>query len=388
MHPNEAIVEEISYTKDWQRAGEYWRAAANDNAEMTASLASLTNLNVVLDDPGVIGNRPAEPNILVGLSGEKTDAETFINSWYPGGPRYGTMPHFDDRAAILAGFSEEAAKLGFTQSADKQSNKMGAEGILLFELKFGIPLSEFAIQILDKYPPKDPSGDPSKDTKKGKIISLFGLSGSGKSTITEVLQEHYADDLIIMDSDTMKYNLLAKMVKDAEATAGIDVQGIKDKALMHNAISGALYVLIDRVSKELVERGYMVVKSSSRPEQHADVKIYVEHPDGIDPTNIADTDIPVVAKTLFERTQARVHGADDYDWDNAETVLDFRHMKPVTVQVPEGAHAAFLRGRKKELASDESIVRLSNPRIDDPEARKAAIGEKIFPLIDALAEAA
>lgn len=384
MHPSEATVEKKSYTQEWQKAGEYWRAEVSDNAEMAASLAALTNLNVVLDEPGVIGGQPAQPNILVELSGEKAAAEAYMNYFYPGSPRYGAMPNFENRSAIVAGFTEEAAKLGFTQSADKQSNKMGAEGILLFELKFGIPLSEFAKQILDKYPPKNSSGD----AKKGKIISLFGLSGSGKSTITEVLQERYADDLIIMDSDTMKYNLLARMVKDAEATAGIDAQGIKDKALMHNAISGALYVLIDRVSKELVDRGYMVVKSSSRPEQQADVKIYVEHPDGINPTDIADADVPAIAKTLFERTQARVNGADDYDWDNAETVLDFRKMKPVTVQVPEGAHAAFLRGRKKELAADQSIVRLPNPRIDDAEARKAAICEKIFPIIDALAEAA
>lgn len=384
MHPIEASLDKKSYMQEWQRSGEYWRAAASDNTEMAASLGALTNLNVVLDDPGIIGGRPAQPNILVELSGEKATAEAYMNAFYPGSPRYGTMPNFENGPAIVAGFTEEAAKLGFTQSPDKQSNKMGAEGILLFELKFGIPLSEFAKQILDKYPSKDPSGD----TKKGKIISLFGLSGSGKSTIAEVLQERYADDLIIMDSDTMKYNLLAKMVKDAEATAGIDAQGIKDKALMHNAISGALYVLIDRVSKELVDRGYMVVKSSSRPEQQADVKIYVEHPDGINPTDIEDVDVPAVAKTLFERTQARVNGADDYDWDHAETVLDFRQMKPVTVQVPEGAHAAFLRGRKKELAADPNIVRLANPRIDDPEDRKVAIREKIFPIIDQLVEVA
>lgn len=369
-----SLTEPSPFAEKWARSLAFWQVAASQSEPMAQSLKNLVSLNVVLENPGVIGNRPAEPNILAALAGEQDEAGMYVNSWFPQGPRYGAMPQFDQREAVVADFNAEAARLKFAATGDKQANKMGAEGILLFELKFGDKLSHFAEQILDQYPPRS--------NKTGKEISMFGLSGSGKSTVAEALQQHYGDDMIIMDSDTMRYNLLAKLVKDAEATAGRDVQAIKDKALIHNAISGALYVLVNYVSKTLIERGYLVVKSSSRPDSTADVKIYVEHPDGIDPSTVGDHEIKTVAETLFQRTQARVNDVDDYDWDNAETVLDFRRMKPVTVQVPRGVHEAFLKQRKKDL-TDASIVRLPNPRNLDAAARSTALLQQLIPLIEA-----
>jgi len=367
-------VEQTGYGPMWQRSGQFWRSATGDDRGIEESLRLLDDLNVVLDDPGPIGGRPAVPNILANLAGEKTDAERFESPWYKGSPRYGSMPHFNERLGIVSHFSEEAEKLGKTQSGNPRTDKPYAEGILLFELKFGKKLSGFAQEILDHYPPREGG--------TGKLISIFGLSGCGKSTVAEVLQEQFSNKLVVIDSDTVRYNLFAKLIKDAEAEAGSSVENIQNKGLMHNAISGSMYVLIDYVSKELKQRGYAVVRLSSYLEQDADIKIYVEHPDGIDPENIGDDTRDAVADVLYGQTQSRVDGKDDYNWDHAATVTDFREMKPVTVQVPKGVHIAFLRNTKRSLENGKDIVKLSNPRIDDPQGRKESLRKGLVSIWD------
>ena len=76
-----------------------------------------------------------------------------------------------------------------------------------------------------------------------------------------------------------------------------------------------------------------------------------------------------MAKQLYQRTQARVNGADDFDWDHAETVVDPNKMKAVTVQVPEFVHGRFVTNVKATLTRISDLKRIQNPRIDDPQAR-------------------
>ena len=140
---------------------------------------------------------------------------------------------------------------------------------------------------------------------------------------------------------------------------------------MHNNISGALYLLLDFLTKTLRARGYTVVRSSTMPQLGADATIYLPHPDGIDPRRVADEDIPTVARTLFERTQARVGEKDDYDLVHAHTELDFQRMRPVSVQVPLRVHEAFLKSLRATLNNPSvHYMELSSERIDDPAARK------------------
>ena len=301
-------------------------------------------------------------------------AEKFTYPWNPNRRAYGALPHLKSKEETLALFRDEAAYFGKTYQpkepgAPPWRDASYGEGMIMFEAKFGRKLSEFAEEILAQYPQLD-------GTEKGKMISLFGLSGSGKSTALEALRDIYGDKAIEMDSDTVRFNLLAEMLRDVEIENGATLEEVRSQ-LIHNNISGPLYLLLGHVTKILQERGYTVVRSSTMPESGADVSIYVAHPDGVDPRTITDDQIPVVAKTLFERTQGRVQGSDDYDWDHAQTVTDFRQMKPVTVQVPENVHGIFLKNTRSILTSPSArFNELRNERNDDPVARKKQFREQ------------
>lgn len=294
-------------------------------------------------------------------------AEAFAYPWNPGRRAYGALSHLKPKEETLARFRDEAAYFGQTYKTKQPGapawrDASYAEGMILFEAKFGKKLSEFAEEILGHYPPTE---------GEGKVLSLFGLSGSGKSTALEALHELYGDRAIEMDSDTVRYNLLAKMIREAETENGATLEEVRSD-LMHNNISGSMYLLLDHLTKTLKARGYLVIRSSTMPELGADATVYLTHPDGIDPRTMKDEEIPGVAKTLFDRTQARVGEKDDYDWEHAETVTDFRKMKPVSVQVPELVHGIFLKNMRATLTNPEVRYReLSNKKIDDPEERKA-----------------
>lgn len=301
------------------------------------------------------------------LFGDKEAAQSFSYPWMPGRPAYGALPHLKSKEESLELFREEAEYFGKhyqpgEAGAPPWRDNSYAEGTILFEAKFGKKLSEFSEEILSQY--------PFVSDKKGKMISLFGLSGSGKSTAIEAIQESLGANTVVMDSDTVRYNLLGKMIKDAELANGATLEQVRND-LMHNNISGSMYFLLHHLTKELQDRGYTVVRSSTMPEPSADATFYVEHSDGIDPSTITDEQLPEIAKGLFERTQGRTHGADDYDWDHAETVTDFDHMKPVTVQVPERVHAIFVKNVRAELEKGAGrITRLKNPKIEDPHERE------------------
>ncbi len=299
---------------------------------------------------------------------DRATAEKFAYPWNPGRRAYGALPHLNPVAETLESFKDEARFFSKTYTTKEAGappwrDESYGEGMILFEAKFGKKLSAFAEEILAQYP-------PLPDAKPGKELSVFGLSGSGKSTALEAIHDLYGSKVVEMDSDTVRFNLLARMVKDIEMENGASLDEVRQN-LIHNNLSGPLYLLLNHLTKELKSRGYSVVRSSTMPESGVDLLVYIAHPDGVDPRKVTDEEIPVVGKTLFERTQTRVQGDDDYDWEHAETVTRFEDMKPVTVQVPERVHGIFIKNLRGVLSNPPAgLLEFPNHRIDDPAARK------------------
>ncbi|MDO8581508.1 MAG: hypothetical protein Q7S16_01410 [bacterium] len=352
----------------WTRAQKYWDGVAVTHPEVGKGLDALVRYRETCKKPE---KENAPMTLLVAMTGDKEAAE---HATYPRNPErkmWGALPHFGERDEVVGYFPEEASYFEKHYTPGKGPewrDSFYAGRALLFELKFGKRLSQFAEEILALY--------PKRDGQKGKEINIFGLSGSGKSTAVAILKEQMGDRVLVLDSDTVRYNLLAKMIQDVELAHGTDMKEIRDEC-MHNAISGALYFLLEYVAKELKERGYTVIKSSTLSNEGADATIYIEHPDGIDPRGVSDTQIPAMAKQLFGRTQSRLSEKDNYDWAHAKTVTDFNAMQPVTVQVPEQVHGNFVKNIREALAKDPSIQILLNPKIDDANERNAALRKKL-----------
>lgn len=301
---------------------------------------------------------------------DRETAERAVNPRNPDRRMYGALPHLKSPDETANLFREEAKYFSKTYTPKEPGSPPWrdasyAEGVILFEAKFGKKLSAFAEEILANYP-------PIPDAKPGKELSIFGLSGSGKSTALEAIRELYGSKVVEMDSDTVRMNLLGKMMRDVELENGATLDEVRQQ-LIHNNISGSLYFLLNHLTKELKARGYNVIRSSTMPEPGADLSVYVSHPDGIDPRKVTDEQLPEVAKTLFERTQKRVSGDDNYDWEHAETITRFEDMKPVTVQVPERVHGIFVKTLRDNILGNPAtkFVELSNERVEDPQARKA-----------------
>jgi len=309
------------------------------------------------------------------LKGDREYAEQYAPPWNKTRRMYGALPHYDQKDEIIESFASEAeyfAKHYETGKGPEWRDPSYAEGALLFQMKFGENLSDFTESILAQYPPIG---------GVGKEISLFGLSGSGKSSAIEALKHKLGENVIVMDSDTVRYNLLAKKIKDVEQASGAGMDEIRND-LINNAISGPLYFALNHITKELKSRGYSIIQSSTQPNPGADLSFYLQHPDGIDPRKVSEENRDEVAKDLYERTQSRVGDFDNYDWDNAETILDFNRMIDVTVRVPERAHAAFLKNISETLEKPESkITELENPNIADAGERKRHF-EKLFENIE------
>ena len=311
---------------------------------------------------------------------------------------YGALPYFGRREEIAANINKELAILSKHYDPKEElawRSKIYAEGADLFEMKFGRKLSEFAEEILAHYPDLH---------KEGRVISVFGLSGSGKSIAIEAYREHLnsqANTVVMIDSDTVRYNLFAKMVKEAELSAldpndtqGREAKGEEVKQLIHNRISGSLYFLLNHVSHELKNRGYTVFMSSTQPSPGADETIYVEHPDGIDVKNIPDNQeeapkaLAHVAKELHSRTEQRVSGKDNYDWDKAETITDFNVMHSVTVQVPEDIHMRLAAKVAEFLNGDTNnrIKILHNPVTTDVATRNKNFADQLDKILSESSE--
>lgn len=299
-----------------------------------------------------------------------------------GRPMFGVLPNFDRRDVILARLPEEVAF--FEQAVDLKrfpewKRKSHLEGLLIYEMKFGQPLSQLANEILAHYPPRGYA--------PGRKISIFGLSGAGKSTAVEALREVSGlEGAVVMDNDTVRYNLFAKKFKDADGAAGASVDELRQ--LIHNRISGALYLTLEYVTEMLKRQGYDVVISSTFPAEDSDVEVYVEHCK-VDPRaaikpgtkEYDDEAMDRMARTLFEFTQKRIEAHDNYDWDRAETITDFRRMREVTLRVPEAIHRNFVRALGKSLLERESIQTLRNPEESDSKRRKEALKEQLTRLL-------
>lgn len=300
---------------------------------------------------------------------DKHTLEQAITDGIPERKLYGSLPYFSQRDTILRHFASEDRYFGkyYDPRTDpRRRGRLNAEGMLFYEMKFGERLSVFTDSVLAHYP---------KKTSPGRDISLFGLSGSGKSTALSAMREYLGPEAIFMDNDTARYNLLAKKVRDAEMKNGVGLEEVRNN-LMHNALSSPLYFLLNHVARELSGRGYQVVRSAVQPGDSSDTIIYLEHPDGIDPRHITDDELPEAAHTLYERTHGRLHERDTYDWAHAETVTDFRAMKDVSVDVPERSHLTMLKSLRTTLSDPRyrDIPILKNEKTTDAIERK----EKIF----------
>ncbi|MBI4276339.1 hypothetical protein HY629_00675 [Candidatus Uhrbacteria bacterium] len=367
---------EVQPRDPWARAREYWGAAAKREEGIARGLDALRAYGLTLDDPPIQpGAQKEHPNLSVLLAGDRAGVEIVRDDRNPERRDFGAVPQFDQRDAIVAHMAEEVAYFARYYTPGKNPpwlawrDQYYAEGMLLYELKFGERLSTLSETILAQYPPRG---------GEGKVVSLFGLSGSGKSTALDACREVFGPSTIVIDSDAVNFNLLAKKVRDVECAHGAALPEVRDH-LMYNALLGSVYAVLTAVTKELRSRGYTVIRSSTMPVGDADVTVYLEHPDGIDPRTVADADVPAVAAGLYTRTQDRVPEKDNYDWVHAETILDFNAMRPVTVQVPERVHGNFLKNIRESLLNDaeRKIQTIANPRIDDPDARRHALADQL-----------
>lgn len=302
------------------------------------------------------------------LCQSQMDLEQQMDRFQPGKPVYGGLPFYGQRNEAITNLPDEMTY--FQGAIDQENSRRDAESLIYYEMKSGEKLSALAERILNNYPDLH---------KTGQVISVFGLSGSGKSMLAEALRDLNDPEVIVIDSDTARYNLMAKVIADAESQLGQTPEKIKQSKVIHSRITGPLYIVVEKVKGVLKQRGYTIISSATNASLSADKFCYLEHPDGIKPEEICDdpSQIEKAASTLEQRTTARVTDGDDYDWENPEQICDFRKMKPVTVQVPNIVHQRFITNVGQILKQRNDIVRISNPLSDDVSAAKRNLIEQI-----------
>lgn len=320
------------------------------------------------------GDAPDQASVAL-LTQSQDETENFV---FNGQNAFGSMPFFERRQEVLARVNESLDFFNGVIDLDSLplwKKRMYVKGMIAYELKFGKPLSDLVKEILTNY--------PTHNVARGKKISVCGLSGSGKSTSLEALREILGDDGVIIDSDTARYNLFAKDVKDAEEQRGISRGEIQQR--IHNSvISGSMYLSLEYVTQVLRDRGYDVVISGTSPAEGADKTIYIEHR-LLNPRTIGasgekekdDLEIANAAHALFEITQTRVSSNDSYDWDNANQITNFNEMTDVSVRVPEFVHGMFIRNLRRDLDTRSDIISITNPESADPQIRKTHLKEQI-----------
>jgi len=305
-------------------------------------------------------------SILTGKS--QSELETYFNPTVPGRREYGALPFFTRRKSILSHLlSEEKYFKKHRISSRIKSKREPKEAIALFEMKFGVRLSVFAKEILRSYPHL---------RAKGKIINMFGLSGSGKSTVVEVIRKmRTVSKVVIIDDDAARYGLFAKLILDVETKAGTTLHEIRQH-MLHNAISRTFYLLLDFITRELRLRGYIVVRVSTTPLIDADELWYVEHPDGINPRTLKEADIAKTIQKLIKRTDMRVAERDNYPWKKARCVVNFSAMHNVMLRLSERVHKEILLSLKRALLDRKLTKRIrviKNPHTKNLKQRNEAI---------------
>lgn len=299
------------------------------------------------------------------LQGIRTDIEQARDPDRPERRQYGAVPYFDRREDIIRDFPNELNYFsGFRERHDATpASAKYAEATELFAMKWGRPMREFAEEILVHYPDLG---------KKGQDVCLFGLSGAGKTEITRVLGARLGDTAVVMDSDTVRYNLFGRMVRDVETGAGASLEEVRQH-LLFNRVSDCLYLLRQHVAGELKNRGYTVIQNATTPRFTSDRLIYIENPDEPDPTTLAEADLPAFAERLSSRVSGRTSERDDFDWEHAETVTDFRQMRPVQVRVSAAANESILKELRRVLSKqDGNVTHVMNRRTEDGRGLAAA----------------
>lgn len=345
----------------------YWEHIQSQDHDVARSLEHLERYSITLDD---------HPNLLTLLAGDKATAEQIAPPDRPEAPLYGAMPHFTDHKKIVTDFSHEDqyfSKHYNTATYSAAENQICAEGILLHQLKFGERLSVLTEKILSHNPPRS--------NEQGKLISLFGLSGSGKSTAIDAIRAISGSAVVAVDKDTILHHLFAKKVQELETAHGATVDQARS-VYMHNRLSGTLQILRYYVEAELKRRGYIVVVASAKPRSNADHKIYIEHPDNINPTSISPADIPQAVESLYAHTEGRVSGFTNYDWDNPEVITDLNVMEPVTVTIPKRAHERILLSVKQALENEQDVRVIHNPRTTNSQQQRENFTQQLSQLLN------
>ncbi len=300
-----------------------------------------------------------------------------------GGRRlFGSLPHFDDIESHMSEMPDDLdyfeSKLGMPPDS---LNNFQKQAILNHRLKFGESITKLVDNILDNYPPLE-------DTE-GKSITIYGLSGSGKSLAAEAIRESNPN-AVVMDSDTCRMNLFGQIVRDVELANSADMNELRNDLIHNPVMSGMLYLVLEGVPRELKKRGYTTILSSTAPDRNADEAYYIEHPDpSVDPRNM---DIPEdlatsddetygdflrAAASLEQVTNERCPDEPDtFDWENAKQQTNFGKMEDVTVKVPPFVHRIFLQNIKSFVNEGDTTV-ISNPKNPDKEDAKRNIVEQL-----------
>lgn len=282
---------------------------------------------------------------------------------------YGALPHYGDLQAHLTGTGQD---LEAFEAAGIKLDERQTQAVLLHRLKFGDSIHSLIGAVIASLPDLG---------KKGRILGVYGLSGCGKSLLAEGIKESSGrKDVIVLDSDSCRCNLLGAPIRDLELANGATLDEVRNHLLHNPAASGILYVTLETVAAVLRSFGYTLVMSATAPARNADVVYYVAHPD-VDPASL---DVPEdlnsaepqyeafqrAAALLARITDERCPGQPDtFDWTRGQTTNPF-WMVDVVVKVPAFVHKIFIGNVKKMLAGGGHIV-IQNPRAATREQAKA-----------------
>ncbi len=304
-----------------------------------------------------------------------SDPDTTINSLCK---TYGAMPGYTDLEDHMQGVQEDVKELIDTGIDIRQFE---LKGLLLYRLKFGESIYNLANQVLANYPTIG---------EKGRVISLFGLPGSGKSFALHALQDLNLSNVVIIDSDTSRMNLFAKIIKDLELANGSSLDHIRSK-LIYKPLTEIFYTTLTYIAAKLRQDGYTVVQASVGVNHNSDEVYYVEHRD----VNPRDITIPEDLETLdpnpdFQRTitrmlaitESRVFDIDDYDWTNATQITDFSKMTRVTVKTGTQANKIFIKEIKERLTKSPNTKTITNPEFKNKDEAKKHLIKQLSNILE------
>jgi hypothetical protein len=217
-----------------------------------------------------------EPFDLIEVGATKTELENKVIRYDATRKYYGTLKGFDTLDDHLRGTLQDMQELeqswGIATDALDHWEK---RALLQYRLKFDESMLQLLGRIAEEYPPLD-TDSPGSIVSVYGLVSFYGFSGSGKSLLAEGLRERDGEQVVVIDSDQARYNLLAKLVKESDHIEG-EAHDSARNIIFASGTSMVFYRLIGFLSNVLKERGYTVARISTQFDQKADRNFYVEH---------------------------------------------------------------------------------------------------------------